>query len=455
MNLNQKYAYLVKQAQSIMADNRDPETGLVPEAKMREAQNLIGQADEIKVQLDLGKRLDEAEAFGEQSQGTQAARHGWREAIGDEGAPTVDIKSWRELKMKHPVIPGDELVIRYIVPRAVEKKDYPFAFESYIRKGMNRVGPADRKTLTEGMDDAGGFWAPEQMQAEVLRRTAAASVVRTLARIVTTGRDTVKWPRLVYTGADNDKYTSPVRLTWTGELPSSSTVHRVTDPNAGLLTIPVHTAMASLPFSNDLLEDAMFDVFGLGAELMGESFGLGEEDVFTNGTGANQPLGMVTGITVGTETIGTVASGDASTLTGDGIVDLHYGLPAQYRRNARYLLNSQTAKVIRKLKDGNSRFIWDSMQSAIHGSLVSPGDQDVLLGKGVNFNEFMPDVAASAHPILFGDYKGYFIVDRVGLSIKRMEELYAESNITVLLARKRTGGSVAEPYRFRAQVVST
>lgn len=453
MNLNQQYAYLVKQAKKIIESSRDPESGLVPEAKMREAQTIIGQADEIKVQIDLSARLAEAEAFGEESQGTKAAHSGWREAIGDEGAPPVDIKSWREIKMKHPVVVGEELTIRYIVPRAVEAKDYPFAFESYIRKGMSRVGPADRKTLTEGLDDAGGFWAPEQMQAEVLRRTAAASVVRSLARIVTTGRDTVKWPRLVYT--TDDKYTSPVRLTWTGELPPTSTVHRVTDPNAGLLSIPVHTAMASLPFSNDLLEDAMFDVFGLGAELMGEAFGLGEENVFTNGTGANQPLGMVTGITVGTETIGTEASGDASTLTGNGIIDLHYGLPAQYRRNARYLLNSQTAKVIRKLVDGNSRYIWDSVQSAVHGSLVSPGDQDVLLGKGVIFNEFMPDVAASAYPILFGDYKGYFIVDRVGLSLKRMEELYAESNITVLLARKRTGGSVAEPYRLRAQVVST
>jgi HK97 family phage major capsid protein len=44
---------------------------------------------------------------------------------------------------------------------------------------------------------------------------------------------------------------------------------------------------------------------------------------------------------------------------------------------------------------------------------------------------------------------GYIVLDRVGFSVQRLSELYAETNITILLARKRVGGQLAEPYRVK------
>jgi len=215
--------------------------------------------------------------------------------------------------------------------------------------------------------------------------------------------------------------------------------------------------MASMPLSNDVLEDSAFDLMGISSDLLGEAFALGEDDVFINGNGVAKPMGLVTRIDVGEtgEKIPTVVSGSATTLLADGLIDLFFGLPSQYRRNARMLLNSGTAKVARKLKDGNSRYIWDSMQNASNGGLSSPGDQDSMLGKPVVYDEFMPDIAGNDYPILFGDFSGYFIVDRIGLSLQRLSEIYAETNITVILGRKRVGGEVAQPWRFRAQKIST
>ena len=61
----------------------------------------------------------------------------------------------------------------------------------------------------------------------------------------------------------------------------------------------------------------------------------------------------------------------------------------------------------------------------------------------------MPDIATDAYAGIFGDLQGYFVVDRVGTSIQRLSELYAETDVTLLLARKRVGGYAVEPYRMK------
>lgn len=407
---------------------------------------LLGEVDGLKAQYDALMRLSKNNQWLEAGVGTRAAHLGWRESTPDEGNADIDSKSWRELEVHTPF---GKKTIRYNVPLAVTKKGYASAFESYLRKGIDDMSAVDRKTLSEGVDTAGGFLVPEDYQAEILKKTATQAVIRSIARVISTGRDIVKFPKIVY--ATDDKYTSGVRLTWTGELPASASAHRVTPPVFGMNQIAVATAMASLPVSNDMLEDAAFDVMGLATDLFSEAFALGEDDAFVNGDGVQKPFGLVTRATVGTELISFVVSGSANNLTGDGLVDLFFGLPSQYRRNARWVMNSATAKVARKLKDSSNRYLWDSLQ----GGLSSPGIQDSLLGSPVLYDEFMPDVGTDAYPVLYGDFSGYCIVDRVGLSIQRLSELYAETNLTLLLARKRVGGDVIQPYRLRIQKCAT
>jgi len=296
------------------------------------------------------------------------------------------------------------------------------------------------------VDTAGGFLVPEDYQTELIKKIAAMTAIRPNARVVGTSRDMASWPRVKYT--TDDKYTSGVRLTWTGESPASSTAHRVTDPVFGIIKVPVHTAMASMPISNDFIEDAVFDVVGLSSDLLAEAFGLGEDDVFVNGTGVSQPMGILT--QVDGDGPASVVSGAAAALTADGLLDLFFAVPAQYRRTGKFVLNSGAQKAIEKLKDSQGRYI---ISTLISGSLATPLF-DSIKGKPILVDEFMPDVAAGAYPMLFGDLSGYLVLDRVGFSIQKLTELYAETNITLLLARKRVGGYCAEPYRMKIQKVS-
>lgn len=427
----------------------------MPKEKQEELAGLYGKFDEYKAQLDLVGRAAEADAYmNDPANKPKAAVSHWREAAPEEGNEDIDTKEWRELEVKSVRIDpitgtslNDTTTVRFHVPLKVQKKGYNSAFEAYLRKGKEFMGPNDLKTLTEGTDSAGGYLVPEDYQTEIIKKMATMATIRARARVATTGRDMAKWPKVHYT-TDN-KYTSGVRLTWTGESPATSTAHRVTDPVFGLYSVPVHTAMASMPVSNDLMEDAAFDILGISSDLLAEAFTLDENNAFINGSGVGRPMGILT--QVGGDGPASTNSGTAATLTADGIIDLAYAQPAQYETGSVWVMNKQTEKVIRKLKDANNDYLWP-VWPTVGNFGVAPRE---LLGFPVLRDEFMPAIAANSYPIIFGDLRGYLVLDRVGLSIQRLtDSAYSELNLTGLLARKRVGGQVIEPWRIQVQKVA-
>lgn len=442
--LRKLYAEKLAAAKALANEYKGKEAEMSQEV-IAKINTLLGEADELKVKLDLAQRMGDASAFLSEPAGEpKAAFHGFRESAPDEGNTPVDGKAWRSVKV---ATIGGAKEIRFNVPLGVQRKEYPAAFEAYLRFGKGGMGPTDLKTLSEGSDSAGGFLVPEDFQTEIIKKIATDAMIRSRARVIQTSRDIVSWPRINYT-TDN-KYTSGVRLTWTGETPATSTTHRVTDPVFGEIKIPVHTAMASLPLTNVLIEDAAFDVTGIASTLLGEAFTLGEDDVFINGTGSAQPMGILT--QVGGNGPAATTAGSTSTLGGEDVINLFYDVPAQYRRRAAWLMNSATLKTVESIVDTNGRYL---VQSLVDGSLQSP-QVDTLRGQPILVDEFMPDIASAAYPVLYGDLSAYMIVDRVGFSVQRLSELYAETDITLLLARKRVGGYTVEPWRLRALKMST
>ncbi len=416
----------------------------------------LGKFDECKARLESAERMASAEEF---MRAPAAGPVSFRDAGATEGDVPHDPESWRSVK-----VAGREY--RFFIPLAVQRngdgkydegKAYAAAFESYLRKGRANMGPNDLKTLAEGVDTTGGFLVPPDYHAELIKKIAGLTAMRQLARVEQTSRDQAQWPRINYT-TDN-KYTSGVRLTWSGEQPASATAARVTDPIYGLITIPVHTAMASMPITNDLIEDAAFDVVGSSQQLLAEAFALGEDNVFLNGSGAGQPVGLMTNID-STDYVQSTVSGTSSDISTSGdahggkrLNDVYYAVPAQYRRvaSSAWMMNSGTLEAVDNLVDGQKRPLLMPLTQASMGA----GEPVTLKSKQVYVDEFMPDIGASTFPIIFGDFSGYIILDRVGFSIQRLTELYAETNLQLLLARRRVGGFPVEPWRFRAMKAST
>ena len=353
---------------------------------------------------------------------------------------------------------------------ALKSGAYKDAFRDYItnstRHGAEWRGQMKGealKVLQEGRDDAGGFWIPPDVRSDLIKKMAATAVIRRNAYAFTTGSDMVTFPKVTYT-TDN-KYTSGVRFSWTAEAPATS-ISEATNPVAGRVTIPVYTATAAIILTRAMIEDSQFDVLGFASNLLGEAFGLGEEDAFTSGDGAGKPEGILThsNATVAHASGGMyVFSGSSANVTWagatiatpvstQGLLGTEAALPPQYENGAKWYFNKSTKAMIRSLVDTTGRPLWipqDTYPTYANGYTPS------LLGYGFESAQFMPDPAADSKSVLFGDLGGYYIADRVGLSVEVLREVRALQDEVVLYARKRVGAKLVHDWRVKLLKLGT
>jgi HK97 family phage major capsid protein len=322
----------------------------------------------------------------------------------------------------------------------------PSQVRKEVKSGMMTVGNI-KATLQENILDLGGYTVPEDFRAELIKRLMGLTIMRGRARQVSTIRDAVEWPKLE---GGNARYTSAVRVTWVDEIPASATTAE-TNPTFGMLRVPVHTVMARTDLSRNLMEDSAFNLLDVVADLFAEAMAIDEDEQFLIATGGGRPRGILGKRTGANEDpddgITARNSGNASALTADGLIDLAYGIDTQYRNGAIFIMAKNTARDVRKLKDGNGDFLWQRG--------LQPGQPDLLLGFTSLESEAMPAVAANNHPIIHGNPLGYMIVDRVGMTVERVQDTTTVgTNKVALFARRRLGGQVIEPYRFNVQKVS-
>jgi HK97 family phage major capsid protein len=163
------------------------------------------------------------------------------------------------------------------------------------------------------------------------------------------------------------------------------------------------------------------------------------------GTGTNQPkgfLGAATATTAdATRAFGTLqhlVSGNASgfdTAPELKLIDLVHSLKSGHRQGAVFVMNSKTLASVRKFKAADGSFLWQPG--------VLEGQPARLLGYPVIEAEDMPDIAANALPIAFGNFKaGYLIAERRSTTILR--DPFTNKPFVNFYATKRVGGQVLD-----------
>lgn len=295
------------------------------------------------------------------------------------------------------------------------------AFGAYLRLG-NQAPPEELKTLQVSSDPQGGYLAPGEMSSEFIRDLVLVSPVRSVASVRSTAAPSVSYPRR--TGITNAK--------WKGELQAQEG----SEPAFGQAEIVVKEINTFVDISNQLLADSAGQAETEVRVALSDDFGQKEGRAFLLGNGALEPEGLLTNAE-----IQTVLNGHATNLSVDQLIAMQYSLPAAYRNAATWAMNGTTLGKVRTLKDGNGNFAW---QPALQADAPS-----TLLGRPVIELPDAPDVAANAFPIIFGDFSGYRIVDRVGLSILVNPYLLATNGITRIHATRRVGGAVLQPAKFK------
>ncbi|WOC31882.1 phage major capsid protein [Caproicibacterium argilliputei] len=269
--------------------------------------------------------------------------------------------------------------------------------------------------LSEGVDADGGYLVPTEFETQIVTALEAENVIRSLAKVITTQHER-KIP--IATGHSTAQ--------WTAE----NAAYTESNPTFGQKQIDAFKLTDLCRVSVELLQDSAFDIEDYLMNEFARAFGIAEEEAFCVGTGTNQPTGIFTanGGTVG------VTAAAQNAITADELISLVYALKSPYRRNAKFLMNDATISAIRKLKDSNGVYLWQPSLQA--------GEPDKLLGYDLYTSPYVPAMAADAYTVAFGDFKNYWIGDRAGRTVQRLNELYATNGQIGYVATERVDGKV-------------
>lgn len=113
----------------------------------------------------------------------------------------------------------------------------------------------------------------------------------------------------------------------------------------------------------------------------------------------------------------TLTAAGATAITADELIELQSKVKQAYQGDAIWIMHPATFTAIKKLKDGNNRYL---LQDDITGDFPFR-----LLGKPVYLSDNMPAVAASAKTILYGDMRGLSVNFRENISVEVLREKYA------------------------------
>lgn len=289
--------------------------------------------------------------------------------------------------------------------------------DAFWKQVRNQSSYEVRNALSEGADTEGGYLVPDEFENTLVQGLTENAIVRAHAHVITTSNGLHKIPVVASHGS----------AAWIDE----NGAYTESDESFGQVQLDAHKVGTIIKVSEELLNDSAFDLEGYITSEFVRRIGDKEEEAFLTGNGSSKPTGILN--ETGGAQIGITAA-SATAITADELIDLYYSLKAPYRKNAIWILNDTTVKLIRKLKDGNGQYLWQPA--------IKDGEVNTILGRPYFTSAYAPAVAASAKSVIFGDLSYYWIGDRQGISLKRLNELYAGNGQVGFLASKRLDGKL-------------
>ncbi|HFP3028079.1 TPA: phage major capsid protein [Yersinia enterocolitica] len=343
LELRQKKAELATQMRSLLTKAEDEKRSLTPEEAT--------QFDEIRAQADaLVTDITRYESLADEER-TQ----------GGKAKPVDDGKKVTNDELRH-----------------------------YIMTGETRM-------LSTTVNESGGYSVIPELDSEIMRMLADESEMRQICTVKTTKSNEYK--KLVSVGG------AAVGRGVEGEARTETATPKLEE-----VSIKLNPIYAYPKTTQEILDFSDVDIMGWLTEEISDTFIETEETDLVNGDGTKKAKGFLSYPRAATgdrvRPFGTlekmVAAGDAP--TADELIDLVFKLRRRYRKNAVWVMNSNSAAMLQKIKNGNGDYIWrDRLQA---------GDPDMLLGHPVRYLENMPDAEPGKPVIAVGDFKrGYFIVD--------------------------------------------
>lgn len=352
---------------------RESQTRELTVAEMAELAEIRDSIRDIKRKLGIGDKVD---------------------AITREAAEAADGEKAEEKKEEEKGTEDD---------KAVEAEETR-SFEAFIRSEALNLRD-DVTPLSKGNN---GSIVPKTIARRIIRklydispileRSTKYNVKGTLS-IPYYGEDSTNYINVAFQGAEFTKLSA----------------------NSGKFTsinLDGYVAGALSLISRSLINNVDFPIVDYVVEQMAYSIRRFIENVLLNGSGAiTGQSGTVQGLTGVTLTTTAAA---ATAITANDLISLQYSVKDMFQENAIWIMSPKTRTAIRQLKDQMGRYMLQDDISLPFGKS--------LLGKPIYVSDNMPEIAAGATPIFYGDMAGLATKFSENMDIQVLKEKYADQH---------------------------
>ena len=280
---------------------------------------------------------------------------------------------------------------------------------------INLRSHAEQRAAQTVTTTAGGYLIPRGFSDALEISMLAYGGVESVADIFETDTgNTLDWPTITDSANTGRLLAINTAATETA-LAYGQIVFAAYKMSSDMVTVPV-----------ELMQDSAFNVDTHVGEMLGVRLGRKHNYYQTVGSGSSEPEGISTASSSG------VTAASTGEVTADELIDLVHSVDPAYRNpqfNAGFMFADAALKKLRKLKDGEGRYLWSMGLNA--------GAPDSLLGYPVTINQDMPAMTTGLKPILFGAMKKFKIRKVKGVTLLRLNERYAELHQVAFLAFTR------------------
>lgn len=298
--------------------------------------------------------------------------------------------------------------------KAKDEKDEERAFAAYLRGNMEECRAAGDMTKTDN-----GAVIPKTIAKKIIELVKDICPIYALATKFNVKGDLV-FPKF----DDSNGPTATYANEFTALTSKSGTFTGI--------TLSGYLVGALTKVSVSLINNTEFDLTAYVVNKIAEAVAEFLEGQLLAGTS-----GKMTGLKSCSQGITSAA---AIAITADELIDLQMKVKQRFQGACAWIMSNDTFKAIRKLKNSDGDYL-------MNRDLTNEFSWN-LLGKPVYVSDAMPNIAASAVPVFYGDFSGMYVKLAEDINVQVLKERYAEEHVVGVIAWAEIDSKIVEEQKI-------
>ena len=282
------------------------------------------------------------------------------------------------------------------------------------------------KAMQEDTDAEGGYFVPEEFINQVIHDTGLPSgALRSASTVIRV--------------ASKDGYIPTIASATWGAIAEEAAFSDQT-PTVGQVAFAIEKSGGVVKVTRELLDDSAINLPSILSQIFQEASGRFEDVGILNGNNTTNYAGILQGSSAD------YVMASATAVTTADLLGIYYTLQPQHRANATWVMNSMISKTVNSIQStGNGvTGITDLTQAPANFLLGRPAINSDVSGNGL-----ADSITANDEIAIFGDFRNYYIFDRIGFTIRRNDSLYMENDQIGFFGTRRGDGQVGLTDAFK------